>query len=439
MTVVPVMLLAASLGMSSPAVASPAAAPTDSPSPAVQAVVADSLGIRDIPIIFVADPTYRSLGGWRYLARSVIGRASRKLEALVGIRFTIRQEVAWDRPGDSLALEQLLREGHAAFGGTDGLVVLFAGPRVSDPGDLVMMGHAYLGNQTMVVAPHQPEDYIEGYEIEDDLLRTFLHEFGHVMGIPHLKGRNLMSGRWDEVTGEFNELSLDVLRANRTMRFGGGEPFQGCDLAVLRDVYLFWDEQGDGEVSLLFNLGLAFLREQRPVDARQLFERASRASGVAAAARLGLSRCALAEGDTAAARGFAAEASADSTMRPDLMGAIAHQWLELGDTLQAERLFTRSIVADSSRFAPWYDRARVHYRQGRFAQAAEDLERAIALEEHPPAWFNLGLALEKERRFEEALHAFRRYLELAPEGPMAKSAARHLEQLATLRKPPGGR
>ena len=81
----------------------------------------------------------------------------------------------------------------------------------------------------------------------------------------------------------------------------------------------------------------------------------------------------------------------------------------------------------------------MHDRQGRFAQAAEDQERAIALEEHPPAWFNLGLALEKERRFEEALHAFRRYLELAPEGPMAKSAARHLEQLATLRKPPGGR
>jgi tetratricopeptide (TPR) repeat protein len=400
---------------------------------------ADSLQVRDIPVTVVADPGYRSLGGWRSLARATVERASRTLQPLIGIRFTLREEIEWDRPGDPLALERMLAEGHAAFGGQDGVIAVFAGPRNADPGDLVTMGHAYLGNQTLVVAPRHSEKYIAGYRIEDDLVRTFLHEFGHVLGVPHLKGRNIMSGRWDEVTGDFNELSLDVLRANRFMRFGGDEPFVNCDLDVLRDVYLFWDDRGEGEPALLVNLGIALLREGRPNDARAPFERVLASRAVAGSARLGLSRCALAEGDTLLARGFAAEASADTTLRADLLGALGNQWLAMEDTLQADRMFTRSIAADSLRFTPWYNRGVTRYRQNRFAEAVVDLRRALDLEERPEAWFNLGLALESDKKTEDSAAAFERYLELVPEGPRAETARKHLKWLRSIRDPAADR
>ena len=273
----------------------------------------------------------------------------------------------------------------------------------------------------------------------DDLSRTFLHEFGHALGIPHLKGRNIMSGRWDEVTDDFNDLSLDLLRANRFMRFSAEEPFLDCDLDVLRDVYLFWDDRGECEPALLVNLGIALLRERRPGDAREPFERARRATPLAAPSNLGLSRCALAEGDTVDARGFAAEASADSTLRPDILGALGNQWLAMGDTLQADRMFTRSIAADSLRFAPWYNRGVAHFMRGHFSEAAENFRRAIALEERPEAWFNLGLALELSKDFKGARGAFERYLVLAPAGPHADAARKHLKWLRSIRDPAADR
>ncbi len=400
--------------------------------------LADTAQVRTFPVTVVADASFRSVRDWDTLARTTVERASREIFTLTGIRFTVREQVVWDRPDDSTALDRILDDGRAAFGGRDELVAIFCGPRAEE-GDLVTMGYAYLGRQILVVAPHRSDDFIPGYRMADDLTRTFLHEFGHVLGIPHLKGRNIMSGRWDEVTGDFNELSLDVLRANRSMRFSADEPFLGCDLGVLRDVYLFWDDRGECEPTLLVNLGIALLREGRPRDARAPFERALRAKPLAASARLGLSRCALAEGDTSLSRGFAAEASADTTLRPDLLGALGNHWLALGDTVQADRMFTRSIAADSLRFTPWYNRGVTRYRQGRFAEAAEDLRRALTLEERPEAWFNLGLALEMDKDFGDAQAAFERYLELVPEGPRAETARSHLTWLRSIRDPAADR
>ncbi len=102
-------------------------------------------------------------------------------------------------------------------------------------------------------------------------------------------------------------------------------------------------------------------------------------------------------------------------------------------------MFTRSIAADSLRFTPWYNRGVTRYRQGRFAEAAADLRRALALEERPEAWFNLGLALELNENGEEAQAAFERYLELVPEGPRADAARKHLKWLRSIRDPAADR
>jgi tetratricopeptide (TPR) repeat protein len=77
----------------------------------------------------------------------------------------------------------------------------------------------------------------------------------------------------------------------------------------------------------------------------------------------------------------------------------------------------------------------IRYRQGRFFEAEADLRRALDLEERPEAWFNLGLAIEMNKNFEEATSAFERYLELVPEGPRAETARKHVQWLRSIQDP----
>lgn len=410
-----------------------AAAPGDAGEKA--AAPADTAGTRTIAVTLVADGDFRSLPGWETLARDAVDRASRKLLPSAGIGFRVREEIAWDRPGDASDLARILEEGRAAFGGRNGLVAIFSGPRSAEEGDLAAKGYATLGRPFLVVAPHRDGAYRGGYHMRDDLTRTFLHEVGHTFGLPHLRGRNIMAGRWDEVTDDFDELSLDVLRANRNLRFGTEEPFVGSDLATLRDVYLFWDERGEGEPVLLANLGFALLREGRPEAARAPLERARRARELAGPAEIGLARCALALGDTAAARDAATRASEAPDLAPDALGAIGNLWLALADPAAADRLFGASVASDSTRFVAWYNRGVSRYSLRRFADAASDFRRALTLEDRPEAWFNLGLALEAMEDVGAASAAFSRYLEATPEAPRAATARKHLDRLREKRTP----
>lgn len=69
----------------------------------------------------------------------------------------------------------------------------------------------------------------------------------------------------------------------------------------------------------------------------------------------------------------------------------------------------------------YYQRARDHYRAGRYQQAAEDLERARMLDpESPTLHYNLGRVYELMGQLDKAIRYYEAYLRLLPEGEVAE-------------------
>ena len=132
--------------------------------PAVPAAIppADTAQVRTFPVTVVVDASFRSVRDWDAVVRSTVERASQEIFPLTGIRFTVREEIVWDRTDNSTALNRILEEGRAAFGNRDELVAIFSGPRAGEAGDLVTMGYAYLGRQVLVVAPHRTDRFVAG-------------------------------------------------------------------------------------------------------------------------------------------------------------------------------------------------------------------------------------------------------------------------------------
>jgi tetratricopeptide (TPR) repeat protein len=102
----------------------------------------------------------------------------------------------------------------------------------------------------------------------------------------------------------------------------------------------------------------------------------------------------------------------------------------MGRPALAESLLTVAIAADSTRFVLWFKRGLSRFNEARFADARIDFERALAVENRPEAWFNLGLACDALGDRECAAASLDRYLELGPEGPARDRAAKLLERLA---------
>ncbi len=92
------------------------------------------------------------------------------------------------------------------------------------------------------------------------------------------------------------------------------------------------------------------------------------------------------------------------------------------DTLEAGR-----ALDPTHRFDFEFHLARAHCLRGDAAEAERWYRAALALEEDPVTWTNLGVLLESARRFDEAYRAFKRALVLDPD------ATRTQERLALLK------
>lgn len=248
--------------------------------------------LRTVEVLLAADTAFRTRPGWRGDARRALEEATADLAATVGLAFRVVETRAWDPPPGAQTwparAEALARE----TGGREILPIAFLGEAPPERGDGDLLGYAYLGRPPILVRRAKGAT----------LALTLRHEIGHVFGLPHLPGRNVMAERAGRRSADFDAVSLDVLRANRAMALGAKTPFLGSDLDVLRDAYLLWAARGGGRARLLLNLGIAFRREGRPRDAVACLETAVRLDGESAPAwrHLGLARRDL--GDRAGAR-----------------------------------------------------------------------------------------------------------------------------------------
>jgi len=395
-----------------------------------RAVAAPRDSVRELTVTILADSRFRKRSGWRDLARGAIREAGRDLPRTAGIRLVPGGITPWDPSSGRLSLAAVLDEA-AATRDTGGLTAVFLGLRPGDEADRAERGYAILGRPVMVVVAPTTDESMFGGGPARALALFVRHELGHVFGIPHLRGRNVMAAGPEERSWDFTPVSLDVLRANRSIDFGSRSPFLGCDLDVLRDAYSVWDERGECDPSLLVNLGVALHRERRPAEARAMFEAGLRRRPDSVVARLGLAQTTLASGDSAAARVQAERLSADPDLTAPERGILGGVWVSLGESARGDSLLTEAVAADSTAFAPWFNRGLARFRLGRLAGARADFERALAVEERPEGWFNLALVCDAAADTTAAIRAFTRYRTLVPAGPQYEQAGKFLERLET--------
>jgi len=79
-----------------------------------------------------------------------------------------------------------------------------------------------------------------------------------------------------------------------------------------------------------------------------------------------------------------------------------------------------------------YDYARAMFARQDYIAAAGAMERAYAREPRPMLLFNVGQAYRKAARYPEAVKAYERFLEIAPQHPMALDARDHLRTIQIL-------
>jgi Flp pilus assembly protein TadD len=87
---------------------------------------------------------------------------------------------------------------------------------------------------------------------------------------------------------------------------------------------------------------------------------------------------------------------------------VALDYVLLKDLSDAERWMSRSLEMDPKDAETWYAMGRLHYTQGRYADALSCFEKTLALSPHSvKGENNLGLAYEALNRNDDALHAYR--------------------------------
>jgi tetratricopeptide (TPR) repeat protein len=83
-------------------------------------------------------------------------------------------------------------------------------------------------------------------------------------------------------------------------------------------------------------------------------------------------------------------------------------------------------------------KGRVHFDAGRYQEAVQEYEAAYKLAPAPQLQYGIAEAHRLNDADQLAIAAYRRYLELAPDGPEARNAHRHLRELGAEKRAPKG-
>lgn len=103
----------------------------------------------------------------------------------------------------------------------------------------------------------------------------------------------------------------------------------------------------------------------------------------------------------------------DKLLKPGIESYEQSQWAD------AEQAFDRAVEEDPSSEAH-FNRGMSLYRQGRYEDAGNDLRRTLTSANDPlkaRAWFDVGNSAAKRGKLDEAVHAYRRSLQMDPTDP----------------------
>jgi tetratricopeptide (TPR) repeat protein len=86
--------------------------------------------------------------------------------------------------------------------------------------------------------------------------------------------------------------------------------------------------------------------------------------------------------------------------------------------------------ADRAKAAASFKQGQAYFKNGDFDRALKEYQAAFDLSGEPSLVFNIALCHDRSNRPEQALQAYRRYLELAPSGDVADEAREEVARLA---------
>ncbi len=166
--------------------------------------------------------------------------------------------------------------------------------------------------------------------------------------------------------------------------------------------------------------------------AAELYRRAIKLRPNFPAAHLGLARLLMEMSDYKSALSEIDEAREDRPLYPEASAVEGRILREMAFEDRAIESFRRSI-REARGFQPEAHTglARVYEDKGQLEQAAEEYRAAInQLSDTEPVLYQLlGSVYEKLQRYREALAAYQKYLELAPNGPLAEAIRSIIDQL----------
>jgi len=354
-----------------------------------RATAPQEVPVRRIPFVLVTDRFFRELPNWRGLAQGALAMASEDLVKDAGLRFDLAGESTWEVPDSARTMAEALRSANTAFPNHPGILAVLLGPREENDIPGAELGYAVLGRPAFLVVAANGS----GHEEKRDLAMLMRHELGHVFGIPHLGGRTIMNPVPDARAWEFGDLGLEVLHATRGMTFASDNPFAGCDLGTLRDVYALLDERGEMTPFLWIELGRSFELAGQIDAGEAAYESGLRRDRTSVPARFGIARCAESRQDTTKVL-VLAHALSRMELTSTQLSDLGSLWIRLHD----------------------------------FAAAESTLVHAVSRDPLPEAWFNLGLTRMRLKDAHGATVAFQQYLALDPKGGRRDEAKRYLAE-----------
>lgn len=108
---------------------------------------------------------------------------------------------------------------------------------------------------------------------------------------------------------------------------------------------------------------------------------------------------------------------------PYQMGRL---YQRMGDFPAADQWYRKGVIANPENAGPWIFRGSLHAVWGQFEIAKSMHRRGTQCEEGLPdeAWYNLGLILRAEEKFDKAANCFKRALTIDPDYAIAAKALR---------------
>jgi tetratricopeptide (TPR) repeat protein len=114
---------------------------------------------------------------------------------------------------------------------------------------------------------------------------------------------------------------------------------------------------------------------------------------------------------------------------------FGHLYMEKGDYLRAEKWYRKALEKKETT-SHFIFLGACLAKQGKFSEAKKCHKKALKIASETPdeAYYNLGLILRAEEKFEEALNYFEKAIKLNPEYKLAKEAKRDIKNLLQYKK-----